>query len=103
MTQFASSSIACFSATALFAHDSLDVLAREIPHALDRDRIEYALTSAVQQALSLRCAVLFEQRGDHFTVVADTHWPPSATSIPQDDPAIQRDHPARHRAISLGA
>src|SRR5579872_4107580 len=74
----------------LFAHDSLDVLAREIPHALDRDRIEYALTSAVQQALSLRCAVLFEQRGDHFTVVADTHWPPSATSIPADDPALQR-------------
>ena len=72
------------------AHDSLEVLAREIPHALDRDRIEYALTSAVQQALSLRCAVLFEQRGDHFTVVADTHWPPSATSIPQDDPALQR-------------
>ncbi|MGA3037811.1 MAG: PDZ domain-containing protein [Vulcanimicrobiaceae bacterium] len=74
----------------LFAHDSLDVLAREIPHALDRDRIEYALTSAVQQALSLRCAVLLEQRGDHFTVVADVHWPPSATSIPQDDPALQR-------------
>ncbi|MGH7715994.1 MAG: hypothetical protein ACREML_08360, partial [Vulcanimicrobiaceae bacterium] len=74
----------------LFAHDSLDVLAREIPHALDRDRIEYALTSAVQQALKLRCAVLFEQRGDHFTVVADTHWPPSATLIPQDDPVIQR-------------
>jgi len=73
-----------------FAHDSLDLLAREIPHALDRDRIEYALTSAVQQALKLRCAVLFEQRGDHFTVVADTHWPPSATSIPEDDPALQR-------------
>jgi hypothetical protein len=74
----------------LSAHDSLEVLAREIPHALDRDRIEYALTSAVQQALSLRCAVLFEQRGDHFTVVADTHWPTSATSIPHDDPALQR-------------
>lgn len=73
-----------------FAHDSLEVLAREIPHALDRDRIEYALTSAVQQALKLRCAVLFEQRGDHFTVVADTHWPPSATMIPQGDPALQR-------------
>jgi len=74
----------------LLAHDSLDALAREIPHAIDRDRIEYAMTSAVQEALNLRCAVLFEQRGDHFTVVADTHWPPSVASIPQDDAAMQR-------------
>lgn len=74
----------------LMAHDNLDVLAREIPHAVDRDRIEYALTSAVQEVLKLRCAVLFEQRGDHFTVVADAHWPPSVSSIPQDDPALQR-------------
>jgi hypothetical protein len=74
----------------LFAHDRIEALARELPGARDRDQIEYALTTVVQKEFKLRCAALFEQRGDHFTVVADAHWPPSAVSIPQNDPAIQR-------------
>ncbi|MBV8074012.1 MAG: hypothetical protein JO140_01195 [Candidatus Eremiobacteraeota bacterium] len=74
----------------LEAHDRLDALARELPHAHDRDRIEYALTSEVQQALDLRCAALFELRGDRYVVVADAHWPPSAAWLPADDPTLQR-------------
>ena len=74
----------------LSAHDRLEGLARELPGARDRDQIEYALTTAVQKEFKLRCAALFEQRGEHFSVVADAHWPPSAVSIPKEDPAIQR-------------
>ena len=74
----------------LSAHDRLEALARELPGARDRDQIEYALTTVVQKEFKLRCAALFEQRGEHFTVVADAHWPPSAVSIHKDDAAIQR-------------
>jgi hypothetical protein len=72
------------------AHDRLDTIARELPHAEDRDRIEYALTVEIQQALDLRCAALFELRGNRFVVVADAHWPAAAASIPEDDPTMQR-------------
>ncbi|MBV8601800.1 MAG: bZIP transcription factor [Candidatus Eremiobacteraeota bacterium] len=74
----------------LDAHDRLDAIARELPHAIDRERIEYALTSEVQQALDLRCAALFELRGDRYVIVADAHWPPSAAWVPSDDPTLQR-------------
>jgi hypothetical protein len=74
----------------LQAHATLEMLAREIPRAGDRDRIEYALTAAVQQAFRLRCAALFEPRGDHFTVVAGVHWPPGVARIAQNDPTMQR-------------
>ena len=74
----------------LRARDRLDELAHELPNAPARAHIEYALTCEVQQALDLRCAALFEQRGDRFVVVADAHWPPAAASIPVDDPTMQR-------------
>lgn len=72
------------------ARDRLEAMTHELPHAKNRDRIEYALTSEVQQALGLRCAVLFELRGDRFVVVADAHWPPSASELPGDDPTMMR-------------
>ena len=74
----------------LLAHDYLDALAHELPHAHDRYRIEHALTVAIQEALKLRCAVLFERRGDHFVVVADALWPQSVAQVPADDPAMER-------------
>ncbi|MGH7660903.1 MAG: hypothetical protein ACRENA_08330 [Vulcanimicrobiaceae bacterium] len=74
----------------LLAHDYLDALAHELPHAHDREHIEQAITSAVQEALKLRCAVLFERRGDRFVAVADAYWPPGANEIPGEDPAMER-------------
>ena len=72
------------------ARDRLEAMTHELPHAKNRDRIEYALTSEVQQALELRCAVLYELRGDRFVVVADAHWPPAASEVPADDPTMSR-------------
>ena len=74
----------------LLAHDYLDALAHEMPHAHDREHMEHALTAAVQEALKLRCAVLFERRGDRYVAVADVFWPPSASEIPGEDPAMER-------------
>ena len=74
----------------LVAHGYLDTLSRELPHAASREHIEHALTVAVQEALKLRCAVLFERRGDKFIVVADVYWPPGVAEIPGDDPALER-------------
>lgn len=74
----------------LLAHSYLDTLARELPHAHDREHIEHALTVAVQEALQLRCAALFERRGDRFVVVADVYWPPGLSEIPGDDPTMLR-------------
>lgn len=74
----------------LLAHDYLDAIAHEMPHAHDREQMEHALTAAVQEALKLRCAVLFERRGDRYVAVADVFWPPSASEIPGEDPAMER-------------
>lgn len=72
----------------LLAHSYLDTLARELPHAHDREHIEHAMTVAVQEALKLRCAALFERRGDRFVAVSDVYWPPGIAEIPGDDPTM---------------
>ena len=71
-------------------HETRSTHWHELPHAMPtRQQIEYALTSEVQQALDLRCAALFELRGEHFVVVADA-WPPSAAKLPAGDLTLRR-------------
>ncbi|MBV8355164.1 MAG: hypothetical protein JO101_07585 [Candidatus Eremiobacteraeota bacterium] len=74
----------------VMARERLDALAHALPHAESREQIESALTADVREALDLRCAALLENRGDSYVVVADAHWPPTAATIPADDPVLTR-------------